>query len=169
MASVPRILKKWGAYASLRGAANKNTFYWEDLRRQDLDGGFKMYNKCYVEKRISNKCWGLQFGGSGSQEVLARVGPWEPGMDLNVRDRRRAWCCMCSSVFFSFSKSIWERCRSTTYASRMLPTKSPWVQKHFLLGRPEMTRFGRWVQDVKKKLLYLQNFKKKLGSTIRRL
>ena len=76
MASVPRILKKWGAYASLRGAANKNTFYWEDLRRQDLDSGFKMCKKCYVGKRISQKCWELPFGGSRSQEVLAG---WDPG------------------------------------------------------------------------------------------
>ena len=88
------------------GAATKKTFYWEDLRCQDLDSGFKMYKKYFVEKRNSKTCWEPPFGGSGSQEVLARVGPWKPGPGLNARDCACVWICMCTSFFFFFQKAF---------------------------------------------------------------
>ena len=79
---------------------SKHTFYWEDLRCQDLDGGFRMSNKSYCIYRISKKKWEVPFGGSRSQQVIARVGPWEPGLGLNARSHARAWCCMCTSFLF---------------------------------------------------------------------
>ena len=103
----------------LRGS--KNTFYWEEMICQYLDGGFRMSKKGYCIYRISKNKWEVSFGGSRSQIVFSRVGPQEPGKGLNVRDCRCACCCICT-LFLRFEKILQERCRSTTFALRMLPT-----------------------------------------------
>ena len=89
---------------SLRGS--KNTFYWEELRCQYLNVGFRMAKKWHCIHRFPRICWKLPFGGSRSQEVFARVGPREPGPGLYAQNRRRAWCCTCTPFFFFLQKAL---------------------------------------------------------------